>query len=139
MYAAKAHNTLPKHIDGSLMALHESSPFPYAKTEIDEFAAQITDPNYRIQISQEGIHLYNRDGLQSATDAFDFYPNLAVENDPGHAFYLGVELARAEIAWQLGKRYNQDESLSWGCAADTSEQTVDLHDFKPTGTTLAKK
>ena len=35
-----------------------------------------------------------------------------------HAFYLGAELARAEIAWRLGKRYAQDEPLDWGVAAD---------------------
>jgi hypothetical protein len=27
---------------------------------------------------------------------------------------LGVELARAQIAYQLGKRYVQDEELGWG-------------------------
>ena len=37
-----------------------------------------------------------------------------LENDASHAFYLGVELARAQIAWQLKKRYVQDEELSWG-------------------------
>jgi len=62
-----------------------------------------------------------------------------VEKDAGHAFYLGVELARAEIAWQLGKRYNQDQPLNWGCASTTTEQTVDFHSFKPAGTTLTKK
>jgi hypothetical protein len=30
---------------------------------------------------------------------------------------MGVELARAQIAWQLGKRYVQDRELDWGCAA----------------------
>ena len=33
---------------------------------------------------------------------------------PSHAFYLGVELARAQIAHQLGKRYVQDEELNFG-------------------------
>ncbi len=65
------------------------------------------------------------------------FPDL--ENDGGHAFYLGVELARAEIAWQLGKRYTQDQALMWGCATDQTELTVDLHTFKPAGTTLQKK
>jgi hypothetical protein len=37
-----------------------------------------------------------------------------VEDDASHAFYLGVELARAQIAWQLKKRYSQDEELQWG-------------------------
>jgi len=138
MYAAKENNTLPKHIDPGLMALHEPSPFPYSLDEIKEFADQVKDPSFRIQISSEGVHIYNRDGLHSAIDPFDLYPKLKVEEDAGHAFYLGVELARAETAWQLGKRFNQDQSLDWGCAAKVSEQTIDLHTFKPAGTTFTK-
>ncbi|MBL1262774.1 DUF6513 domain-containing protein [Methylomicrobium sp. RS1] len=139
MHAAKENNTLPKHIDPGLMALHEPSPFPYSFAEISELAAQIKDPSYRIQISPEGMHIFNRDGINTATDPFDLFPKLGVETDGGHAFYLGVELARAEIAWRLGKRYTQDEALSWGCATDRDERTVDLHTFKPAGTTLQKK
>ncbi|MBK8814369.1 MAG: dihydropteroate synthase [Methylococcaceae bacterium] len=139
MLAAKEQGMLPKHIDSSLMAVHETSPFLNTKDEIRELAGMITDPSYRIQTSVEGVHIFNRDGLHTATDPFDLYPKLGVENDGGHAFYLGVELARAEIAWQLGKRYNQDQALTWGCAADSAEQTVDLHTFKPAGTTLQKK
>ncbi len=139
MYAAKENNTLPKHINADLMALHETSPFPYQLPEIEEFAAQVRDPSFRIQISSEGVHIYNRDGMHTATDPFDLYPKLHVEDDAGHAFYLGVELARAETAWQLGKRFNQDQALNWGCAAKTSNQTVDLHTFKPAGTTFKKK
>jgi len=138
MYAAKENNTLPKHIDPGLMALHEPSPFPYSLGEIKEFADQVKDPSFRIQICSEGVHIYNRDGMHSAIDPFDLYPKLKVEDDAGHAFYLGVELARAETAWQLGKRFNQDQSLDWGCAAKVSEQTVDLHTFKPAGTTFTK-
>ncbi|MGZ8152112.1 MAG: DUF6513 domain-containing protein [Methylovulum sp.] len=139
MLAAKNHSTLPKHINPNLMALHEISPFPYSSTEINELAGQITDPSFRIQTSQEGIHIFNRDGIHTATDPFDLYPKLHVENDGGHAFYLGVELARAEIAWQLGKRFTQDQALTWGCATDSSDSTIDLHAFKPAGTTLTKK
>jgi hypothetical protein len=139
MHAAKEHNTLPKHIDFSLLALHETAPFPYTQDEIRDLAGQITDPSYRIQISPDGVNVFNRDGMQTNTDPFDFFPKLGVEQDGGHAFYLGVELARAEIAWQLGKRYNQDQPLTWGCATEASTQAVDLHTFKPAGTTLAKK
>ncbi len=136
MFAAKENNTLPKHINSDLMALHETSPFPYQFDEIEEFASQVRDPSFRIQISSEGVHIYNRDGIHTAIDPFDLYPKLQVADDAGHAFYLGVELARAETAWQLGKRFNQDEALRWGCAAKTTEQTVDLHTFKPAGTTF---
>jgi len=138
MLAAKQHNTLPKHIHPGLMALHETSPFPYSFAEITELAGQIKDPSFRIQISTEGIHIFNRDGLHSAGNPFDLYPQLHVERDGGHAFYLGVELARAEIAWQLGKRYTQDQALNWGCATDQADAEVNLHTFKPTGTTLQK-
>ncbi|MDP2903817.1 MAG: DUF6513 domain-containing protein [Methylovulum sp.] len=139
MLAAKQHNTLPKHIHPGLMALHETSPFPYSLAEITELAGQIKDPSFRIQTSPEGLHIFNRDGLHSATDPFDLYPKLHVGQDGGHAFYLGVELARAEIAWQLGKRFTQDQALSWGCATDQAQATVDLHTFKPAGSTLQKK
>ncbi|MFZ9610026.1 MAG: DUF6513 domain-containing protein [Methylococcales bacterium] len=138
LFTAKEHDTLPKHIDNGLMALHETSPFPYSLDEIKELAGQISDPSYRIQTSAEGVHIFNREGMHTATDPFELFPKLHVETDGGHAFYLGVELARAEIAWQLGKRFTQDQALNWGCATDYEKQTVDLHSFKPAGTTLQK-
>ncbi len=36
--------------------------------------------------------------------------------DSSHAFYLGYELARAEICRQLGRNYTQDEPMNWGVA-----------------------
>jgi hypothetical protein len=138
LFTAKENDTLPKHIDSGLMALHETSPFPYSLDEIKELAGQISDPSYRIQTSAEGVHIFNREGMHSATDPFELFPKLHVETDGGHAFYLGVELARAEIAWQLGKRFTQDQALNWGCATHYEKQTVDLHSFKPAGTTLQK-
>ncbi|QSA99720.1 dihydropteroate synthase [Methylomonas sp. EFPC1] len=138
MYTAKQHNTLPKHIAPDLLTVHDSSPFLNSREEIESLAAEIKDPSYRIQVSSDGIHVFNRDGLHTAQDPFDLYPKLHVETDGGHAFYLGVELARAEIAWQLGKRFTQDQQLSWGCAAQGTEPTVDLHTFKPAGSTLKK-
>jgi hypothetical protein len=62
---------------------------------------------------------------------------LQVKDDPGHAFYLGVELARAEVAWQLGKRYTQDEDLHWGCAVKQEQE--DLTQQKAEGTTMKKR
>ena len=136
MYAAHAMNSLPKLINDGLMALHERKPFPYSLEELKTLWQAIRDPSYRIQISPEGINVFNREGFHSATDPFALYPHLGVENDGGHAFYLGVELGRAQIAWQLGKRYTQDEPLQWGCAVDATTATVDPHVYKPAGTTL---
>ncbi|WKJ88847.1 DUF6513 domain-containing protein [Methylomonas montana] len=138
MYTAKQHNTLPKHIAPDLLTVHDTAPFLNSREEIETLAAEIKDPSYRVQVSSDGIHIFNRDGLHTAQDPFELYPKLHVETDGGHAFYLGVELARAEIAWQLGKRFTQDQALSWGCAAQGTEPTVDLHTFKPAGSTLKK-
>ncbi len=138
MFAAKQNNSLPKHINSDLLTVHDTAPFPNSLEEIQNLASQIKDPSYRIQTSSEGLHVFNRDGLHSAQDPFELYPKLKVETDGGHAFYLGVELARAEIAWQLGKRFTQDQALSWGCASQIEESTVDLHTFKPAGSTLKK-
>lgn len=134
LYAAREDGTPPRLIDDGLMALHERKPFPYSYREITDLAESIKDPSYRIQISEQGVHLFNRDGLFSALDPFDHYPELDVDDDSGHAFYLGVELARAQIAWQLGKNYTQDQELDWGCAV-TREQE-DKNRLKKSGPTM---
>ena len=54
-------------------------------------------------------------------DAFDSSQSSASRADGAHAFYLGTELMKAEIAWRLGKRYAQDEPLDWGVAAPAPE------------------
>ncbi len=114
MYAAKRDDRLPRGYSNGLLGLHDRRPFTYNADEIEEIAAQIKDPSFRIQVSEEGLHIYNRDGLYQAIDPFVLYPHLKVSDDASHAFYLGVELARAQIAWQLKKRYVQDQELDWG-------------------------
>ncbi|MEZ5460040.1 MAG: DUF6513 domain-containing protein [Steroidobacteraceae bacterium] len=114
MYAAREDNMPPRHIDESLLALHERRPFVYSSSEVADLARAVKDDNFRIQVNADGIHVYNRHGLRHGTDAYELYPQLGVDDDAPHAFYLGLELARAEIAWQLGKRYDQDEPLGWG-------------------------
>ncbi|NOS97951.1 MAG: dihydropteroate synthase, partial [Methylotenera sp.] len=116
MHAAKLDDRLPRGYSNGLLGLHDRRPFTYSATEIQEVAAMIKDPSFRIQVSDAGIHIYNRDGLHEALDPFALYPHLQVENDASHAFYLGVELARAQIAYQLKKRYVQDQELNWGVA-----------------------
>lgn len=115
MYAAREDRRLPRDYDNGLLGLRDRRPFGYSSEEIADIAAQIKDPSFRIQLSEEGINIFNRDGLFRDTDPFKLYPHLKVDGDASHAFYLGVELARAQIAWQLKKRYSQDEELEWGC------------------------
>ena len=116
MYAAREAGDLPQGFGETLLALHALDPFPWSSEEIAATAAEIKDPSFRVQISPDGLHIYNRDGLRTATDPFKLFPHLGLEHDGSHAFYLGVELARAQIAWQLGKRYVQDSELDWGVA-----------------------
>jgi dihydropteroate synthase-like protein len=134
MYAAKAESSLPRDFTADLLVTHERRPFPDNAEEIAALASNIKDPNYRIKVAEQGIYMFNRDGLMQETDPFEFYPQLNLKDDVGHAFYLGAELAKAQVAWQLGKRYTQDEELSWGCATAIDEE--DLTEQKAEGTTM---
>ncbi len=122
MFAAKQDSRLPRGYSNDLLGLHDRRPFTYSEDEIREIAAQIKDPSFRIQVSEIGMHIYNRDGLFAHTDPFALYPHLKVDDDASHAFYLGVELARAQIAWQLKKRYVQDQELDWGAASEAQNK-----------------
>lgn len=127
MYAARETHSLPKGLSDDLMTVHAKRPFPDSPAEIAEIAAAVRDPNFRVQISEQGLHVYNRDGHHVARDPFAFWPRLGLQHDGGHAFYMGVELARAEIAWSLGKRYMQDQPLDWGCAVERAPQDLLAH------------
>lgn len=137
MHAAVSQRMLPKGLSDQLMTVHARSPFPDAPEEIAALAREVRDPNFRVQVSQQGVHVYNREGLRVGRDPFALWPQLRLENDAGHAFYMGVEVARAQIAWQLGKRYVQDQPLDWGCAVDG--QVQDLQRWQAPGTTLAHR
>ena len=136
MYAAKRDSSLPQKYGGQLLALHEKKPFPSTVSEIRELAHMIKDPSFRIQVSEAGVHVFNRDGLLEATDPYEFFPDLKVEQDGSHAFYLGTELTKAQIAWQLGKRYVQDRPLNWGCLTTAEEQE---DEYKKPCSTLQQK
>ena len=138
-YRAKQDDRLPRGYSNGLLGLHDRKPFSYNTTEIAEFATQIKDPSFRIMVSEAGVHVYNRDGLLVDIDPFAFYPNLGVENDASHAFYLGVELARAQIAWQLKKRYVQDEELHWGVSFTQDKTPKKAHREASIKEKLSKK
>ena len=134
MYASREDNSLPRGYSADLLTVHGRKPFPDTPEEIAETASAIKDPSFRVQVSSEGIHVYNREGHHRATNPFDLWPALGLEQDGGHAFYMGVETARAQIAWQLGKRYAQDAELDWGCALE--REPDDKREQCAPGTTL---
>ena len=137
MYASRADNDLPKDYADGLLTVHARRPFPQTPDEITAAACEVRDKSFRIEIAEDGIHVYNRDGHHVAQDAFDLFPKLGVEKDGAHAFYLGAELAKAEIAFKLAKRYAQDEPLDWGVAADAPAE--DKTGLKVAGHTLIAK
>lgn len=137
MFASRADGELPKGYTDELLGLHSKRPFPLTPDEVAENAAAVRDKNFRIEVADDGVHVYNRDGHHVAQDIFELYPKLDVDGDTGHAFYLAAELAKAEIAWRLGKRYAQDEPLDWGVAADKPRE--DRTRLKEAGHTLAMK
>lgn len=122
MHAAKLDDRLPRGYSNGLLGLHDRHPFTYSADEIKEIASQIKDPSFRIQVSDTGLHIYNRDGIYENVDPFALYPHLKVDDDASHAFYLGVELARAQIAWQLKKRYVQDQEIDWGVGSQAQDK-----------------
>ena len=134
MYQSKKDNSLPVGYDSGLISLHEKKPYDDEK-EIKETSKMIKDPNFRIQVSDKGVHLYNRDGHYIEKDPFEFFSKIRLENDGGHAFYIGIETARAQTAWELGKKYVQDEELNWGCASRI-KKFVDITKLKKPGPTM---
>jgi dihydropteroate synthase-like protein len=137
MFASRADGELPKGYTDALLCLHAKRPFPQTPEEIAENAAAVRDKNFRIEVAEDGVHIYNRDGHHVAQDVFELFPKLGIDEDGPHAFYLGAELAKAEIAWRLAKRYAQDEPLDWGVAADAPSD--DRTRLKEAGHTLLAK
>ena len=137
MYRAREEQSLPKGYGGGLLSLHDLRPFPLSGAEVAAEAADVRDQNFRIAVTAEGLHVYNRDGHHVAKDPFALFDRLGVGTDGAHAFYLGYELAKAEIAWRLGKRYAQDNPLDWGVAAE--KRAEDLTRHAPEGATLEAK
>jgi dihydropteroate synthase-like protein len=139
-FAARKVNALPQGFGMGLMALRDRRGFASTPAEIEALAPHIRDRNYRIEVAEDGIHMYNRDGHHVSDDPFKLYKKMDLGTDTAHAFYLGVETARAEIAYRLGKRYAQDEPLPFGVVAEVPGAADDAHlmKLKPAGATLTK-
>ena len=137
MHRAKTDESLPKGYGGGLLSLHDLKPFAHSVGDVEELAAATKDKNFRIVVTEKGVHVFNRDGHHVSNDPFALFPKLDVSDDGSHAFYLGYELAKAEIAAALGKRYTQDNPLDWAVAADKKSEDLTRH--APSGATLKAK
>ena len=117
-YAAD-NQTIPKHISNALLMLRDARPHQHSDRALNELAAAITDSNFRIFGEGDAVHLMNRNGHWTGADSFPLFADALAANpdvDSSHAFYLGYEMARAEICRMLGKQYDQDQPIQWGVA-----------------------
>lgn len=136
MYAARADRALPKGYSDALLQVHDKRPYAATPEEIAELARELRDVNYRIDVTRDGVHVFAKNFHCVETDAMSLFPHLNVAQDGAHAFYLGAELMKAELAYKLGKRYRQDEPLDFGAAIDKHEE--DAARFKEMGHTMRK-
>lgn len=136
MHAARANADMPRGYAAGLLQVHDAKPFVQSPEEIAQEAAALRDANFRIATASDGVHVFSGRMHAVGSEAMGFFPALDVERDGAHAFYLGTELMRAEIAYTLGKRYVQDEKLDWGCAAP--RQAQDATRLAEAGHTLRK-
>jgi dihydropteroate synthase-like protein len=135
-FAARADRALPKGYSDALLQVHDKRPYASTPEEIAELARELRDANFRIEVAEDGVHIFARGFHEVATDAMSLFPKLDVEKDGAHAFYLGTELMKAELAFRLGKRYRQDEPLDFGAALDKNVEVEER--FKEIGHTLRK-
>jgi dihydropteroate synthase len=137
MHFSKKNQRLPFRVSNDLLCISERKPKRKSKDEVEEIKSMVKDSNYRIILSDEGINIFNKEISAKGKTPYDFYDKIDVMGDTSHAFYLGVELARAQIAYQLGKNYDQDNQLKWGIAVE--EEKVDLMNRPELKTTQKKR
>jgi len=118
-YHSVKHGIPPKRLSDQLVLLRDAKLLPYPREAIEDLAKTLKDNNYRIFAQDEELHLLSAGVHLQDCDPFRLFDRLMQQEissnvDAGHAFYLGFELAKASIALQLGKQYEQDQALNWG-------------------------
>ncbi len=103
----------PKRLEEGLLTIKESRLLRQDEATLREMQAALTDPNYRIFVDDRQIYVFNADRFITGADIEAIFGQLAVD-EAGHAFYLGHELTKAQLALLLGKNYQQDQPLRWG-------------------------
>jgi dihydropteroate synthase-like protein len=125
MYYAVSEGVPPKRLEEGLLLVKDSRLLRQDYGTLREMQAALTDPNFRIFIDNQQIYAFNADRFVSGTEMEAIFEQLAVD-EAGHAFYLGHELTKAQLALQLGKNYQQDQSLRWGYL--TAEEAQPAHE-----------
>ncbi len=108
----------PKHLSDELICMRDSRLLRYGSAYFRDLQKHVRDRNYRVVAEDNLIHVLGLEDYFVDGDPFKVFDSMQALHpknvDPSHAFYLGYELCKAEIANQLGKQYTQDEPLNWG-------------------------
>lgn len=120
VHQAMMEGRIPKHLDDSLLTIKDPTGNSYNREELWKMHQVIRDKNYRIFVYDQ-IYVFNAHHFYHGNSAQEIFPKLNIQ-DASHAFYLGRELGKAEIALQLGKKYVQDNPLRWGYLSKESNQ-----------------
>ncbi|SHI30232.1 DUF6513 domain-containing protein [Desulfosporosinus lacus] len=113
MYRASIEGRLPKHLDYGLLTIKDPYGNRFNHSELKEMQSVIKDKNFRIFVADKSIYIFNANMFLQGTSAQGLFTQLGI-CDVNHAFYLGRELSKAELALRLGKKYVQDDPLRWG-------------------------
>jgi dihydropteroate synthase len=113
MHYAVTHRALPKSVDDRLVTLKDPEVLAYSEAELRTLQRAVTDPNFRIFADGGTITIFNNTLFARGTDIDELFVRLGVD-EATHAFYLGRELMKAQIAITLGKTYRQEGQLQWG-------------------------
>lgn len=118
VWSAVHHRVPLKRISEQLVILRDARLPSWSNDILEPLAAEVKDRNYRIFADDRQISVAGDRQLWQGRDPFVLFDSMLESQsetlEPGHAFYLGYEMGKAELAMQLGKRYTQDESLNWG-------------------------
>jgi dihydropteroate synthase len=116
VHYAHVERVLPKHVEPGLVLLRDPRVRPHGEATLNELAERVTDRNFRLFAEGGLLHAINGRMHLRGADPFELFEEMRQreEIDPGHAFYLGYELAKAVTALTLGKNYVQDQALRWG-------------------------
>lgn len=118
VHYAVTRKTLPKRLEPKLVQLRDPRLYRHGPAQLAELAKRIKDENYRIFADDGLIHVLNGKIQLAGEDPFELFEAMQAaassEISPGHAFYLGYEMAKAATALTLRKNYRQDQALDWG-------------------------
>jgi len=113
MEYAVERGVLPKGYDSRLLVMRDQKRGGLSTRQISGIQKMVKDRNFRIFVAGGKIHVFNKDIYIKTDKAEGTIGALGVE-DADHAFYLGMELQKAQTALELGKNYIQDQPLTWG-------------------------